>query len=51
MPATNSGAAMVAWPLPSADIVLAAHNFANREPSGSAAIQRRYPSRARRGVT
>jgi hypothetical protein len=37
--ATNSGAAMVARPLPSADVVLAAHSFANREPSGSAAIQ------------
>ena len=34
--ATNSGAAIVARPLPSADAVLAVHSFANRQPSGSA---------------
>jgi hypothetical protein len=34
--ATKSGAAIVARPLPRADVVLAAHSFANREPSGSA---------------
>jgi hypothetical protein len=31
--ATYSGAAIVAIPLPSADIVLAVHSFANRPPS------------------
>ena len=34
--ATNSGAAIVARPLPSAEVVLAAHSFANRDPSASA---------------
>jgi hypothetical protein len=34
--ATNSGAAMVARPLPRADVVLAVHSFANRQPSPSA---------------
>jgi hypothetical protein len=33
--ATNNGAAIVARPLPRADVVLAVHSFANREPSGS----------------
>jgi hypothetical protein len=47
--ATNSGAAIVARPLPRADVVLAAHSFANRPPSGSEAIKRRYLSRASAG--
>ena len=34
--ATKSGAAIVARPLPSAEAVLAAHSFANRDPSASA---------------
>jgi hypothetical protein len=34
--ATKSGAAIVARPLPRAEVVLAVHSFANREPSGSA---------------
>ncbi len=34
--ATNSGAAIVARPLPSADAVLAVHSFANCQPRGSA---------------
>jgi len=34
--ATKSGAAIVARPLPRADVVLAVHSLANREPSGSA---------------
>jgi hypothetical protein len=34
--ATYSGAAIVASPLPRADVVLAVHSFANRQPSGSA---------------
>ena len=34
--ATYSGAAMVARPLPSADVVLAAHSFVNRPPRAAA---------------
>ena len=34
--ATKRGAAIVARPLPRAEVVLAVHSFANREPSGSA---------------
>jgi len=34
--ATKSGAAIVARPLPRADVVLAVHSLANREPIGSA---------------
>src|SRR5579859_3080199 len=34
--ATKSGAAMVARPLPRAEVVLAVHSFANRAPRGSA---------------
>src|SRR5580693_6470780 len=47
--ATNSGAAIVARPLPRADVVLAIHSLANREPSCSP-TQRRYLSRAARPV-
>jgi len=35
--ATSSGAAIRVRPLPSADVVPAAHSFANRQPSRSAA--------------
>jgi hypothetical protein len=34
--ATKSGAAIVARPLPRADVVLAVQSFVNRDPSGSA---------------
>ncbi len=49
--ATNSGAAIVASPLPSADVVLADHSFANRCPRGSAATQPTLPSHPGRPST
>jgi hypothetical protein len=48
--ATYSGAAIVARPLPRAEVVLASQSLANRPPSGSAML-RRYllPVGGRRG--